>query len=278
MHKKGRRQPPPFLPRKGEKPVGFWETAMATFDALRVAKEPIPFHIQFLHDFYQSFVEGDRWLQYLKGLGVTFQVTVVALVIGVILGLVVAIVRTLHDQQRPGQRGIVIGGLNGLCKFYTTVIRGTPMMVQLLIMYMVIFAGTRNQLGVAFLAFGINSGAYVAEIIRGGIMSVDVGQMEAGRSLGLPYAKVMRFVVIPQAVKNILPALGNELITLFKETSIVTVIGLVDLTKAALLIQSKAYQAMLPLLGIALIYLLVVMLLSWLMGRLERRLRESDRR
>ena len=258
--------------------MGFWESAMAAYDALSAANKAVPFHLQFQHDFYQSFVQSSRWLQYLKGLGVTFEVTVAALVIGVILGLLVAVVRTLHDQQRPGRRNPLLSTLNGVCKVYTTVIRGTPMMVQLLIMYMVIFAGTRNQMGVAILTFGINSGAYVSEIIRSGIMSVDQGQMEAGRSLGLPYSAAMRFIIIPQAVKNILPALGNELITLFKDTSIVTVIGLVDLTKAALLIQSKAYQAMLPLLGIAVMYLVVVMILTWLLGMLERRLRQSDRR
>ena len=152
------------------------------------------------------------------------------------------------------------------------------MMVQLLIMYFVIFAGTRNTLGVAMLTFGINSGAYVAEIIRGGIMSVDPGQMEAGRSLGLSYVTVMKEIVIPQAIKNILPALGNELITLFKETSIVTVIGLVDLTKVAMQIQTRTYQALMPFFGIAIMYLVVVMILTWLLGILERRLRQSDRR
>ena len=152
------------------------------------------------------------------------------------------------------------------------------MMVQLLIMYFVIFSGSRNQIGLAMLAFGINSGAYVSEIIRGGIMSVDQGQMEAGRSLGMAYSPVMRYIVIPQAIKNILPALGNELITLLKETSIVTVIGLVDLTKAAILVQSKSYQAFMPFIGIALTYLAMVLFLSWLLGLLEGRLRQSDRR
>lgn len=258
--------------------MGFWDSMMQEYTALLAAKADIPFHTKMLHDFYQSFVEGDRWLLYLKGLGVTLEVTAVALLIGVLLGIVVAVVRTTHDQQRLGRRNPILGILNGICKFYTTVIRGTPVMVQLLIMYFVIFSGSRNQMLLSMLAFGINSGAYVSEIIRGGIMSVDAGQMEAGRSLGMGYAPVMRFVIIPQAVKNILPALGNELITLLKETSIVTVIGLVDLTKTALLIQSKTYQGMFPLVGIALVYLAMVMLLSWLMAKLERRLRASDQR
>lgn len=227
-------------------------------------------------DFIQSFVEGDRWLLYLKGVGITLEVAAMALVLGVILGVLVAVIRTTHDQQRPGRKNPVIGFLNGVCQVYTTVIRGTPIMVQLLIMYFVIFASTRNQVGVAMLTFGINSGAYVSEIIRGGIMSVDKGQMEAGRSLGLPYVSAMRFIVIPQAIKNILPALGNELITLLKDTSIVTVIGLRDLTKAAQLVQGKTYQAFMPFVGIAVVYLALVMVLSALMGLLERRLRKSD--
>lgn len=227
-------------------------------------------------DFMQSFVDGDRWLLYLKGVGVTLQVAAMALVLGIILGVVVAVIRTTHDQQRPGRKNPVIGFLNGICQVYTTVIRGTPIMVQLLIMYFVIFSSTRNQIAVAMLTFGINSGAYVSEIIRGGIMSVDKGQMEAGRSLGLPYVATMRFVVIPQAIKNILPALGNELITLLKDTSIVTVIGLRDLTKAAQLVQGKTYQAFMPFVGIALVYLALVMVLSGLMGLIERRLRASD--
>ncbi len=227
-------------------------------------------------DFIQSFVEGNRWLLYLKGVGVTLEVAAVALVLGIILGVLVAVIRTTHDQQRNGHKNPVVGVLNTICQVYTTVIRGTPIMVQLLIMYFVIFASTRNQIAVAMLTFGINSGAYVSEIIRGGIMSVDRGQMEAGRSLGLTYAKTMRFVVIPQAVKNILPALGNELITLLKDTSIVTVIGLRDLTKAAQLVQGKTYQAFMPFVGIALVYLALVMLLSALMGLIERRMRASD--
>lgn len=227
-------------------------------------------------DFIQSFVEGDRWLLYLKGVGITLEVAAMALVLGIILGVLVAVVRTTHDQQRPGRRNPVLGLLNTICQVYTTVIRGTPIMVQLLIMYFVIFASTRNQVAVAMLTFGINSGAYVSEIIRGGIMSVDKGQMEAGRSLGLPYATTMRCIVIPQAVKNILPALGNELITLLKDTSIVTVIGLRDLTKAAQLVQGKTYQAFMPFVGIALIYLALVMVLSALMGMVERRMRASD--
>lgn len=235
------------------------------------------FWLDLQKDFYQSFIEGDRWLSYIKGLGVTAQLTIGALVIGVVLGVLVAVVRSLHDQQDVQKKNKLLGFLNGICKFYTTVIRGTPMMVQLLIMYFVIFSGTRNQIGVGILAFGINSGAYVSEIVRGGIMSIDRGQMEAGRSLGFNYVQTMWYIIIPQAFKNILPALVNELIALVKETSIVTVIGLVDLTKAAILIQSKSYQAFMPFIAVALVYLCIVMTLTWLLGKLERRLRNSER-
>lgn len=235
------------------------------------------FWADFVEKFNQSFIEGDRWILYIKGLGVTLLVTVLALVLGITLGVLVAVVRSAHDQQKHGKVNPLLKVLNAICRVYVTVIRGTPMMVQLLIMYMVIFASSRNQIGIAMLAFGINSGAYASEIIRGGIMAVDVGQMEAGRSLGFGYASTMRLIIIPQAIKMILPALGNELITLLKETSIVTVIGLRDITKVAMLISGKTYQAMMPLIAIALVYLAMVMLLTWVFGKLERRLRANER-
>lgn len=230
------------------------------------------------HNFYQSFIEGGRWQMYLKGVGVTLEIAVFALIIGIVLGILVALVRTSSDQRRPGTHNAPLSVLNVICKIYVTVIRGTPVMVQLLIMYFVIFMQSRNSIGVAVLTFGINSGAYVSEIIRSGIMSVDPGQMEAARSLGLGYRQAMQHVVIPQAIKNILPALGNELITLLKDTSIVTVIGVRDLTKAAQLIQGKTYQALFPYFGIAAIYLVLVMIIAKLIGNLERRMRASDRR
>lgn len=231
----------------------------------------------FAKAFNDSFVVGDRWKLYLEGIGTTLEVTALALILGVVLGIIIAIIRSAHDQQQLGNKNALLGFFNGLCRFYVTVIRGTPMMVQLLIMYFVIFSSSRNQIGVAVLAFGINSGAYVSEIIRGGIMSVDAGQMEAGRSLGLNYGTTMISIIIPQAIKTVLPALGNELITLLKETSIVTVIGLRDLTKAAMLIGGKTYQWFMPLISIAVIYLLMVMILTWLLGILERRLRRDER-
>lgn len=228
--------------------------------------------------FYTAFIEGDRWKLYLQGLGITLEMTVFALIFGTILGVVVAVVRTAHDQQRPRQRNILLGILNVLCKIYTTVIRGTPMMVQILIWGFVIFASSRNKVLVGIIGLGINSGAYVAEIVRSGLMSVDVGQMEAGRSLGLSYVPTMRFIIIPQAIKNILPALGNEFITLFKDTALVTTIGGKELLYAAQAVGARTYSVLFPYLGIAVIYLVMVILFTWLLGIFERRLRASDRR
>ena len=232
----------------------------------------------FAQQFHTAFIEGDRWKLYLQGVGVTLQLTVAALIIGVILGVVVAVIRTAHDQQRLGRRNFFLGLLNIICKIYTTIIRGTPMMVQLLIWGFVIFKTSRDHTMVGIIGLGINSGAYVSEIVRGGLMSVDMGQMEAGRSLGLNYLDTMRFIVIPQAFKNILPSLGNEFITLFKDTSLVSAIGGTELVYYAEAVGGKTYQYMFPYLGIAAIYLVFVMILTWLLGLLERRLRQSDRR
>jgi His/Glu/Gln/Arg/opine family amino acid ABC transporter permease subunit len=252
--------------------VNFW-----TEFVNKLSQDFSNFWTSFVVQFNQAFVDGDRWKLYIGGLGTTLMVTVLALILGIILGVLVAVIRSAHDQQERGKSGAWLSVLNWICKLYVTVIRGTPMMVQLLIMYMVIFASSRNQVGVAMLAFGINSGAYASEIIRGGIMAMDPGQMEAGRSLGFSYAATMRIIIIPQVIKMILPALGNELITLLKETSIVTVIGLRDITKVALLIQGKTYQALFPLLAIALVYLILVLILTWIFGKLERRLRANER-
>lgn len=233
---------------------------------------------EFYVKFYQAFLENDRWVQYIKGVGTTLLVTALALTLGVVLGVLVAMVRTAHDQQRPGKRNPVIGLLNGICQVYVTVIRGTPMMVQLLIMGMVIFSSSRNFTMVGALTLGINSGAYVSEIVRGGLMALDPGQAEAGRSLGLSYIDTMRFIVIPQAFKAILPALGNEFIMLLKDTSLITVIGGKEMVYAAQAIYGRTYEQMFPLVGVACIYLLLVVIFTWLLGILERRLRQSDRR
>ena len=218
---------------------------------------PVQWLIELGPRFYTAFVEAERWKLYLKGLGVTFQITVAAISMGLVLGLVVAMVRTAHDQQRLGCRNLALGLVNAVCKVYTTVIRGTPMMVQILIWNFVIFK-TRNKILVGMAAMGINAGAYISEIIRGGLMSVDSGQSEAGRSLGLSYFDTMRFIVIPQAFKNILPSMGNELVTLFKDTSLVNTIGAAEMTYYATRIGGKTFDYMPPLLIIAAMYLVFV--------------------
>lgn len=255
-----------------------WAQYYAQLTELAKAGEELGFFDNFFRLFYQAFIEGERWRLYLKGMGMTFELTVIALCIGIVLGVVVAVVRTAHDQQRLGRRSFALGVLNFLCKIYTTVIRGTPMMVQLLIWGFVIFSSSRNKTMIGALGIGINSGAYVAEIVRGGLMSVDIGQSEAGRSLGLNYLDTMRFIVIPQAFKNILPSLGNEFITLFKDTSLVSAIGGAELIYYAKAIGAKTYEPMFPYLGVAVMYLAAVLVLTWLQGKLERRLRQSDRR
>ena len=246
-------------------------------DLLRAGEE-LPFWQDFYVKFYQAFIDANRWQQYLEGVGSTLMVTALALVIGVILGVLVAIVRTAHDQQRPGRKNPFLGFFNGICQLYVTIISGTPMLVQLLIMGFVIFNTSREYTAIGILTLGINSGAYVAEISRGGLMSLDPGQMEAGRSLGLNYIDTMRFIVIPQAFKAILPSLGNEFITLLKDTALIYTIGGKELVYAANAIASRTYEQMFPLVGTAIIYLVLVLIFTWLQSLLERRLRQSDRR
>ncbi len=234
-----------------------------------------------LYSLYRVFLLNDNWKFFANGLKVTALTTLGALFLGVIIGVLVAVIRSAHDSRRANARpNIILNIANLLCKLYLTVIRGTPMMVQLLIASFVIMTprGQTETLICAVVTFGINSGAYVAEIVRSGIMSISAGQMEAGRSLGLNYGKTMWYIIIPQAIKNILPALGNELITLVKETSIVTTIGLNDLTKGAQIIVSNTYETMVAYICLALIYLVIVLFLTKLLGILERRLRASDRR
>ena len=238
----------------------------------------VSFWQEFYVKFYQAFIEGDRWRQYLQGVGTTLLVTALALALGVILGILVATIRTSHDQQRIGHRNPVLGLLNAVCQVYVTIIRGTPMMVQLLIMGFVIFSSSRNYTMVGALTLGINSGAYVSEIIRGGLMALDPGQAEAGRSLGLNYVDTMRFIVIPQAFKAILPSLGNEFIVLLKDTSLINVIGGKEIVYFAQAIITNTYEPMYPYLITAIMYLILVLIFTWLQGRLERRLRQSDRR
>ena len=223
--------------------------------------------------FVLNFIKDDRWHYLVDGLGTTLLITFFALILGILLGALVAMIRVTYD--RTGK----LKFLNAVAKLYLTVIRGTPVMVQLLIIYFVIFGSVNiSKVIVAVLAFGLNSGAYVAEIIRSGIMSVDIGQMEAGRSLGMNYNQVMMKIILPQAIKNILPALGNEFIVLIKETSISGYIALQDLTKGGDIIRSRTYDAFMPLIAVALIYLCMVLMLEKLVGMLERRLSRSDRR
>jgi His/Glu/Gln/Arg/opine family amino acid ABC transporter permease subunit len=227
-------------------------------------------------DFSQTFIEAARWKALLKGIGITLELTLLALVVGVVLGILVAVIRSSHDAlAETGNSSLPLNILNKICMLYLTVIRGTPVMVQVLIMYFVILASTTNKLLVGVLTFGINSGAYVAEIVRGGINSVDKGQMEAGRCLGLGYMQTMWKIIIPQAVKNILPALGNEFITLLKETTIINVIGLKDITKWAMNVQGRTYQAFMPFVGIACIYLIMVIGISKLISMFERRMKNG---
>lgn len=236
----------------------------------------LSFWQDFFLKFYRAFIQADRWQQYINGVGTTLLATALALIMGVLLGVLVAVVRTAHDQQRLDRRNPVLGFFNAVCKVYVTVIRGTPMMLQLLIWGFVVFR-VRNVTAVGIFGLGINSGAYVSEIIRGGLMAVDAGQTEAGRSLGLNYVDTMRFIVIPQAIKAILPSLGNEFIILLKDTALLTVIGGHELLYAAQAIADRNYEQMFPLMGAAVIYLLLVMIFTWLLGRLERRLRQDER-
>ena len=232
------------------------------------------------YDVYKSFIFDNRYEMYIEGLGNTLLLTALALILGVILGVVVSLVRVTWDKNGSEMHGPakwILGIANVISKIYITVIRGTPVVVQLLIMYFVVFASSRNKIVVGALSFGINSGAYVAEIIRGGIMSIDQGQMEAGRSLGFGYIPTMQHIILPQAFKNVLPPLCNEFIVLLKETAVVGYIGLADLTYSANTIGGTTYEYLFPLLLAAVIYLIMVMFFTYLVGKLERRLRTSER-
>lgn len=219
--------------------------------------------------FHQCFVVNNRWQYITNGLLITLEIALCAVILGAIIGFLVAIIRSTHDKS--GRFPI----LNAIMKTYLTVIRGTPMAVQLLIAYFVIFASCNNKELVAVLAFGLNSGAYVAEIMRAGISSIDPGQMEAGRSLGLSYSRTMFRIVLPQAVRNVLPALGNEFIVLLKDTSIASFIALQDLAKGGEIIRSQTYNVYMPFLMVALVYLIMVMFFTWILGKLERHLRNT---
>ena len=224
----------------------------------------------FAEAFQLNFIQDNRW-EYLSGGFIkTLEISFFAVLLGLFLGFTVAVIRATHDRTNR------LKFLNFLCKVYLTVIRGTPAVVQLLIIYFVILKSCDNKVLVAIIAFGVNSGAYVAEIIRGGIMSIDKGQFEAGHSLGLTYFQTMVYVILPQVFKNVLPALGNEFIVLIKETSVSGYIALQDLTKGGDIIRGQTYDAFMPLMAVALIFLACVMFLTWLLGILERRLKKNE--
>ncbi len=238
------------------------------------------FLVKLQDDIYLNFIKENRWKYLVEGLGVTLRVTFFAVLIGIALGFLVAIIRSTHDKVGTVSTftKFVLEVLNFVCNLYLTIIRGTPVVVQLLIIYFVIFGSVRiDKVLVAILAFGINSGAYVAEIVRGGIMSIDQGQFEAGRSLGFNYTQTMWYIIIPQTFKNVLPALGNEFIVLLKETSVAGYIALADLTKGGDIIRSQTFSAYPPLLAVAAIYLFMVIILSNLQKLLERRMRTSEK-
>lgn len=232
-------------------------------------------------DFNTAFIQDNRWKYLVEGVRNTLVLTFFALILGVVLGIIIAAVRTTYDKQystmRKGFSKFCLSVGNAICKLYLTIIRGTPSMVQILIIFFIIMASSDNKMLCGIIAFGVNSAAYVAEIIRGGIMSIDNGQTEAGRSLGFNYTQTMWFIVLPQTFKNILPALANEFIVLLKETAIAGYVGVTDLTRGANIIRGVTYQSFWPLMAIAAIYLVMVMFFTWLVGILERRLRKSER-
>lgn len=246
---------------------GFIQSVSGWFDDLKA-------------QFILNFIKGDRWKLLVSGLGATLEITVFAVLLGIAIGIFISSVRSTYDNtyrdMRRGFGKVILSILNGICRVYLTIIRGTPVVVQLMISYYIIFASSNNKLLICILAFGINSGAYVAEVFRSGIMSVDAGQSEAGRSLGFNYIQTMAYIVIPQAFKNILPAIANEFITLLKETSVAGYVATMDLTRAGDMILGVTFSAFMPLIAVALIYLAMVMVLEWLEGKLERRLRNSD--
>ena len=233
--------------------------------------------------FILNFIEKDRWKLMVTGLENTLKITIVAALIGIVIGILLASIRSTYDKQyetlkkHKGVKYYVLRTLNFIAQIYLTVIRGTPVVVQLLIAFFIIFASAKNGVVIAMLAFGINSGAYVAEIFRGGIMAIDNGQFEAGYSLGFNYFQTMSFIVIPQVLKNVLPMLLNEFIALLKETSVAGYVAVTDITRAGNVIRGTTFSPFMPLIAVALFYLIMVMILTQVVKRVERRLRKSER-
>ena len=234
--------------------------------------------------FKRCFIDGSQWKWLLEGLGNTMIITVFALLIGIVIGLLIAAVRSTYDmngaamKKRGGPSYVLLRIVNFICNLFLTVIRGTPVVVQLMIMYFIIMVNVTNGVLVAVIAFGINSGAYVAEIFRSGIMSIDEGQFEAGRSLGFNYVQTMIHIIIPQAIKVVLPTLFNELIVLIKETSVAGYVGVMDLTKAGDKIRGRTFEAFMPLFMVAAVYLVIVVILTRILGVIEKKLRKNERR
>ncbi len=232
--------------------------------------------------FYLNFIDDNRWKYLTTGLMHTLTITLFAVLMGIVIGVVVASVRSTFDKnyetisRRKNLKFYLLTVLNAICKIYLTVIRGTPVVVQLLISYFIIFASSTNGIMVASIAFGINSGAYVAEILRGGIMAIDNGQFEAGRSMGFSYFHTMMYIIIPQVFKSVLPTLLNEFIALLKETSVAGYVGIVDLTKGGDIIRGRTFSAFMPLIAVALVYLVLVVILTFIVGKVERGLRKSE--
>ncbi len=233
------------------------------------------FFVAFKNQFYNTMIVDDRWMMLVAGLKNTLVIAFFSLLIGVAIGTFVAIIKVMAVMNRKSK---LLRFLNFVCNVYINIIRGTPVVVQLLIMYFIVFVSVTNAIFIAIISFGLNSGAYVAEIMRAGILAVDKGQTEAGRSLGLSGAQTMKSIILPQAIKNILPALANEFITLLKETSIAGYVAIQDLTKAGDRIRFSTYDSFIPLIVVALIYLIIVLGLTWAIGKFERRLAKSDNR
>lgn len=239
--------------------------------------------VSFIDELKFVFIGDDRYLLLINGFLNTLKITAGSLIVGIVIGIVIAAVRTSYDKNKESMKlhgGLgyrVLGFFNALCKIYLTVIRGTPVVVQLMISYFVIFISAQDGVPVAIFAFGINSGAYVAEIFRAGIMSIDNGQFEAGRSLGFNYFQTMKSIIIPQMFKAVLPTLCNEFIALLKETSVAGYVGVMDITKSGNVIAGRTFEYFIPLFTVALVYLVMVLVLSSLVGKLERRLRKSER-
>lgn len=254
------------------KSIDFTDSYTTATQVIIINNGSIDTNVSFKEKLHNNFVVDSRWKSITNGLLVTLEISFFAVLIGIVLGFLIAILRSTCDKTGKFKL------LNIILKAYLTIIRGTPTMVQLLIIYYVIFASTDiNKILVAVIAFGLNSSAYIAEIVRGGIMSIDEGQFEAGRSLGFTYSQTMFYFILPQAFKNVLPALCNEFIVLIKETSISGYIGIMDLTRGGDYIRSRTYEAFLPLIAVALVYLVIVVVLTWLVSKLEKRLKNDEK-